>query len=190
MNSMQGGSSISNNNVMGGGTGRNVPKKAPAAPATFNDDDDGFGDFSGSGNKSSTTSTNADPMSRLIQLDSLTLNSKKEDKTKQPIIYNAAAATAMNTKNTMAPVSNPDLSFSGIDGLNRQVDISMKTPISNRQPGQPIMVSNNAAPSNNTGMQGGMGMGMQQQQQGMMGNGQGGNMMGGGMMVTKWEETI
>lgn len=116
---------------------------------------------------------NIDPINKLISLDSLTLNKPKEDKTKQPIIYNQAAATAYQTKSSMGSTVNPALSFSGIDGLNKQVDISVKTPVSNRQPGQPIM-----APANNIGMQGsmGMGMGMNVQQQGMAGGAMQGNM--------------
>ena len=189
MNNMGGNPALG---VMGGSTSKNImgggqPKKLQQQKQEKDDDEDDFGDFSGSNNN---TNANLDPMSKLIQLDSLTLNSKKNDKTKEPVIYNEAAATALKTSMATGSTSASDLSFTGLDGLNKQVNISIKQPVSNRQPGQPIMseVTNNNMIG---GMQGGMnmgmgmGMGMNQQQQGMamMGGFQGNNMMMGNNMT-------
>lgn len=171
MGNMSVGQNSATSNIMGGGAGTN---KSPSNPEVTSNEDDDFGDFSGAGTKAHSTA--ADPMSKLIQLDSLTSNKKKEDKTREPIIYNDAAATSFATQSSMGSSANAPASFAGIDGLNKTIDISVKSSPSNLQPGQPIMASTGTGLSaTQTG--GTMpGMGMNQMPTGMMATQ---NMMGG-----------
>lgn len=105
-------------NFMGGS------KPAPA-PAAGNDDD--FGDFADASAAPKTkTSSSSDPLSKLISLDSLTKNSKKEDKLNQPIVVNSAAAQFLQEQEIYKSQSggskksmSADMSFAGIDGLNK-----------------------------------------------------------------------
>ena len=120
-------------NVMSGGSGMQ-PVTAPA-----NDDD--FGDFEDA-SPSKATTTSSDPLSKLISLDSLTKNPKKEDKINEPIVATPAAANFVNQQQQIQQVhqsTNAAASFQGIDGLNKSSNLESKKPVSTRKAGQPVM---------------------------------------------------
>eukprot|EP00540_Astrosyne_radiata_P017197 CAMPEP_0116849342 /NCGR_PEP_ID=MMETSP0418-20121206/15518_1 /TAXON_ID=1158023 /ORGANISM="Astrosyne radiata, Strain 13vi08-1A" /LENGTH=675 /DNA_ID=CAMNT_0004481051 /DNA_START=6 /DNA_END=2034 /DNA_ORIENTATION=+ len=142
-------------NVMSGGMGNGSTAAAPAPAA---DDGDDFGDFEDAAPKKAATSTSSDPMSRLISLDGLEKNKKKEDKLSQPILATPAAAQYMETQKYMQsqgiPVNagpNPEMSFKGIDGLGgmgASAPTGMATPLptGTQQQGQAAMASNVMGP--------------------------------------------
>eukprot|EP00594_Rhizosolenia_setigera_P013525 CAMPEP_0178972448 /NCGR_PEP_ID=MMETSP0789-20121207/21023_1 /TAXON_ID=3005 /ORGANISM="Rhizosolenia setigera, Strain CCMP 1694" /LENGTH=716 /DNA_ID=CAMNT_0020659905 /DNA_START=73 /DNA_END=2223 /DNA_ORIENTATION=- len=181
MNSMGGGMSSPNSNIMGGGSSQQKPPVATAA------EEDDFGDFAEADNKKKGDDVlSNDPYSKLIGLDGLKKNIKKGDKANEPILFNANAKTAFDmnqkqNKNEMMPTMDPALSFSGIDGLQKQLDVSHnRSNISNRQPGQPVMMSNTGGVAGgmnslNSGMAA-MSMGGGMNQQSMMGGNNMGNM--------------
>lgn len=206
MNMMQGGvgngmvSQFSNsvptdpNNAMSG-------TKIAAAVSQQPADSDDFGDFSGA-----TTSPklgSADPISKLINLDSLSLNKKKEDKAHAPILYNVAAQQSFMTQQ-YAPKTDTgnEMAFSGLDGIQKPMNFSIKSNSGgHRNAGQPIMSTMTSQPSTQTmpssqmmggnmqGMMGSMqagGMMPGMQAAGMMGGTQGANMVGvqGGNMMS------
>jgi len=118
-NMSQGMNAMNNSGAMGG--------SMSAQPASTTTDDD-FGDFSGArsgGAPSSASSVPHDPMSKLISLDGLSKNEKKEDKLNQPIIANAAAASFVQQKDQIQSAmqqgtKGSTMSFEGIDGLHKQ----------------------------------------------------------------------
>lgn len=177
----------SNSNVMGGGNMNSMRQSKPAA----NDDDD-FGDFDDGKSK-----TSSDPLSNLISLDGLTKNKKNEDKTNEPIAFNAAAkayiqSSVDHTKPLGTSKIAADLAFSGVDGLHKQTSFtSMNSQMGGTlRPGQSVMNSGGGSNSSMIGAMSGQ-MGNMQQQQNRMGMGnmmsgmnnnnnrQQGNMMGG-----------
>merc|ERR1719296_500193 len=192
-------------NIMGGGAANRMMQTNAPAPSNIMsgiktavtaqpDEADDFGDFSGPAT-TSTRSEPTDPISKLINLDSLSINKKKEDKAQEPIIYNAAAQQSyMTQKQAPKDAISNEFAFSGLDGIQKPVNFSIQSSVGHRAAGQPAMSS--MAPSPGMGMQGmsqgmmGMqgqsGMGMQSMggmpQQGMMGGMQGGMMGGQNMM--------
>lgn len=118
-----------NNNIMDGGrTNKNVQ------------DDDDFGDFA----DGTTTGAKSkiDPLSNLISLDGLKKNSKKEDKTSEPILFNQAAKDYADNQNQIKAESlkvSADFAFSGVDGLNKVSTTSQ--PQMSRAGNQPIMMN-------------------------------------------------
>lgn len=150
MNNMFGNMGMQQQPVMNGG-GMMAMQQQPMAPAMApvtvappaNDDD--FGDFEGACPQKQAVQS-SDPMSRLIQLDSLTKNAKKEkeDKLNEPIVATPAAANYVNQQqqiHQVYKVQNVAASFQGIDGLNKPTNYGVKVPVSTRQPGKPIMGS-------------------------------------------------
>lgn len=122
MSGMTGG----NNNIMSGGN--TLQQKTQQSSGG---DDDDFGDFA-DGTKSSQGggASAGDPMSKLISLDGLTNNKKKnESKINEPIIANAAAATFVQEKdqiqaNVQQSTKGSSMSFQGIDGLNKPMGMA------------------------------------------------------------------
>jgi hypothetical protein len=196
-----------NSGFMGGGS-LMVPSKQQqhlTNNKNRNDDDDDFGDFDD--RKSKKTASN-DPLSNLISLDGLAKNKKKEDKTTEPIAFNDAAKSYIQSANQNSHPSgtskvSADIAFSGVDGLHKTHNImsnhtSRKS--SDFQTAKPVMNDGggvsaistlgvtNVAMSNRSmggmsqqhaGMMGGMG---HSQQVGMMNSGmmsQPSGMMGG-----------
>merc|ERR1712176_132209 len=105
---------------------------------------DDFGDFSGAASSKPST-VSSDPLSKLVNLDGLTKTSKKEDPINTPIIFNAAAAQA-NVNQVQPQVSSStainEMAFHGIDGIQKPIDLSIKSPAStHRSSGQPIMAA-------------------------------------------------
>lgn len=100
----------------------NNNKQLPSRP-----DDDDFGDFAAAPannapKASAAPATSSDPFGRLISLDGLSKNNKKEDKLNQPVIANAAAATFVQEREHIQAVMQEQakssaMSFAGIDGL-------------------------------------------------------------------------
>lgn len=160
----------SQSNIMGGQRGNNV-MGGQSKPVSASDDD--FGDF----NDGSSGKSAADPLSNLISLDSLTMNKKNVDKTKEPVLFNDAAKAYVVSGAQHKPVGTTkaaaDMAFSGVDGLHKQTSFSgnmnpMNSMGGNFQSGQSVM---NRGGNNN------MMNGMQQQAMGGMNNNMG--MMGG-----------
>ena len=122
-NVMGGGISM-NNNMMGGGS---KPKPAPA--------DDDFGDFAAAAPTKAAAPVSNDPLSKLISLDGLAKNTKKEDKLNQPIVVNQAAASYLQEKDKIAESMKKGskgntMSFEGIDGLHKSSGGMMMAPVS------------------------------------------------------------
>ena len=152
-----------NTNIMGGGKAQIMKAAVPpndfgdfsTAPVSGNDD---FGEFSGFGNGSKAntsakvTGSNNDPMSRLIALDSLTPNKKNEINplsapipprvapTHSPKVHSAFQVSAMPVPTTN---SNPELAFSGIDGLNKPISHLMAPVPAKTAHGQQVMMQQN-----------------------------------------------
>lgn len=144
----------------------NVMASQPA-PAPANDDD--FGDFEGA-SPSKAPATSSDPLSKLISLDGLSKNAKKEDKINEPIVATPAAANYVNQQQQIQQVhksTNAAASFQGLDGLNKPSNFDSKAPMSNRTPGQPVMASGDAGKKTSEliGMMSPQMMGTQQPQQ-------------------------
>jgi len=123
-------------NVMGGGNVSRIQKTSSNEFGNFSsakasNDNDDFGDFSSSNNNSkiSNGDVKADPVSKLISLDSLTANKKNEkSKASEPIPAPSPAPMMgvhpfqipSQSQQTKANItSNPDMAFSGIDGLHK-----------------------------------------------------------------------
>jgi len=174
-------------NIMQGGMGNGMAAPVPNTMAPTNvmsgtktaatisqpsNEPDDFGDFSGPTTSTQTEST--DPISKLINLDSLSINKKKEDKANAPIIYNAAAQQSFMTQQ-QAPKSNTgnEFAFSGLDGIQKPINLNIQSAAGHRSAGQPVM---SAMSSPSPGMGGNM-------RGGMMGGIQGTGMMGGGMQA-------
>jgi epsin len=112
----------------------------PNAPQnSSNNNEDDFGDFSGPVNSSAASARGpVDPLSKLISLDGLSKNPRKEDKLNQPIIANAAAATFVQERQHIAEIvkkgtQGSNMSFAGIDGLHKSSlssGIQMAPPLS------------------------------------------------------------
>lgn len=185
-------------NIMQGGFSNGMSAPVHNAEATTNimsgtkaafqpsDEPDDFGDFSGPAISTQTEST--DPVSKLINLDSLSINRKKEDKTDAPIIYNAAAQHSFMTQK-QAPKSNigNEFAFSGLDGIQKPINLNINSTV-HRSAGQPAMNSmSSPSPGMGVNMQGGMMGGMQgtgMMSGGMQAGGMMGGMQGAGMMGT------
>ena len=106
-------------------------QKMPSAPVADNADD--FGDFEDADPSSAKTpQKSADPLSKLISLDGLAKNSKKEDKLSQPVVFNDAAAQYVQNQqmNPHGFAANnalgSQMKFQGIDGLGHTSDLSVK----------------------------------------------------------------
>jgi len=114
------------------------------APAAGGDDD--FGDFENAAAPSQAVSSSSDPLSKLISLDGLTKNTKKEvpSMLHQPIAATPAAQQYLQyqqqaqAQGLQTLTMNPAMSFRGIDGLNKPVDFGV-TPQSNHSNGQVVM---------------------------------------------------
>lgn len=103
-------------------------KQIPSATPTTNaDNDDDFGDFADADPSSAKSlEKSSDPLSKLISLDGLTKNVKKEEKINEPVVVNDAAAQYLQDKKTnpqMGMTKNP-MGFQGIDGFTP--DLSSK----------------------------------------------------------------
>jgi len=185
-----------------------APTPAMANNGAAADNGDDFGDFEDADPFANSTVKSSDPLSKLISLDGLMKNEKKENKLNQPVVVNEAAFQYVQQMQQQGPGANnigAQMSFQGIDGLGNNRDLIAKgTQGNNLQQGQPIMgsgiqgkvgVDNIAMMAPQMGGNQGMGMmqgggmmgnagGMNQQGgNGMMGGNQGmGRMQGGGMM--------
>jgi len=180
-----------NSSVMGGGGGGNNMNSMQQQTNSQNDDD--FGAFDdGNARKSSAR---ADPLSNLISLDGLAKNQKKEDKIKEPIVFNDAAKAyiqsgAQHSRPLGTSKMAADMAFSGVDGLHKQTSFNNVNRMGhNLQQSQSVMGGGGTHPMMNSmgsqmgQMQGMMG-GIQQQNMGMMNNGMGmGNNMNGGQQM-------
>jgi epsin len=83
-------------------------------------EDDEFGDFD-DGTSGKNINKSSDPLANLISLDSLTKNTKKQDKTNEPIAFNDAAKQFIEKGPSVKPVTMSkeaaNMAFSGVDGL-------------------------------------------------------------------------
>ena len=143
---MNGGGMMGMQQPMGGSSASDFPP-APAA----NDDDD-FGDFEDAAPKKEVVKS-SDPLGKLISLDSLTKNTKKEDKLNEPVVATPAALNFVNQQQQIQHVnqtSNAAASFQGIDGLNKPMNFEPKKVASTRQAGKPIMASDGTVEKSGT----------------------------------------
>mmetsp|Transcript_12851 Transcript_12851/g.18495 ORF Transcript_12851/g.18495 Transcript_12851/m.18495 type:complete len:269 (+) Transcript_12851:1-807(+) len=137
MNTMNNGVSMGGMNTMGNGAGMGGMTLSVSTPAAANDDD--FGDFEDAAPKQASVAVSTDPLAKLISLDGLKKNPKKEDKTAAPIVFNSAAAQYLYDKKSGIQATNPAMSFQGIDGLNKVPTNFNVASTSNLQPGQSVM---------------------------------------------------
>eukprot|EP00804_Cyclotella_cryptica_P009510 CCRYP_006221-RA/>CCRYP_006221-RA protein AED:0.06 eAED:0.06 QI:211/1/1/1/0.66/0.57/7/1454/662 len=104
-----------------------IPTATSSVPTNNAENDDDFGDFADADPSSAKSQEkSSDPLSKLISLDGLTKNVKKEDKVNEPVVVNDAAAQYLQDKKTnpqMGVTKNP-MGFQGIDGFTR--DLSSK----------------------------------------------------------------
>lgn len=129
--------------IMGGIEHQSIPVKSIGG-------DDDFGDFENAATPATAVSTSSDPLSKLISLDGLTKNSKKDTRSMlhQPIAATPAAQQYLQyqqnaqTQGLQNLTMNPAMSFRGIDGLNRPTDFGVVPP-SNLTTGQPVMGGGN-----------------------------------------------
>lgn len=185
---------VSNNmNTMNDAFGNMNFQSAPApaatmpAPATSGDDDD-FGDFAGAEPSAKSNVTSSDPMSKLISLDGLSKNTKKEVK-KEPSFNNAAPSQfGFQQQNNSQPVlgtgQTGDIGevFGQLLTNNQQAQAQQRMAQQMNQQMQPNTGMNMMGGYNNMmgGMQGNQ-MGMQQMNPQMMGGQMMGGMQGQGM---------
>jgi len=114
----------------------------PSAPVSAPAHDDDFGDFEDASPSKAPVTSSSDPLSKLISLDGLSKNAKKEDKLSEPIVATPAAANFVNQQQQIQQVhksTNAAASFQGLDGLNKSSNLEKKGPVSNRKSGQPVM---------------------------------------------------
>ncbi|KAL7482611.1 hypothetical protein ACHAW6_008277 [Cyclotella cf. meneghiniana] len=117
------------NNVFGSMSlqSQQKPTGTPSAPTNNVENDDDFGDFADADPSSAKSlEKTSDPLSKLISLDGLTKNVKKEEKINEPVVVNDAAAQYLQDKMTnpqMGMTKNP-MGFQGIDGFTP--DLSSK----------------------------------------------------------------
>jgi hypothetical protein len=117
------------NNVFGNMSLQNqqMPTATPSVPTNIANNDDDFGDFADADPSSAKSlEKTSDPLSKLISLDGLTKNVKKEEKINEPVVVNDAAAKYLQDKMTnpqMGMAKNP-MGFQGIDGFSP--DLSSK----------------------------------------------------------------
>ena len=174
-------------NVMGGG----AMAPSPAAPTQAGGDDDEFGDFADAA-PTPAKAVSSDPLSKLISLDGLSKNTKKEDKLSQPVVVNEAAAQFVKHQQELinqggqqaAFQANAAMSFKGLDGLNNMSVPQQQSNSTLSQSSVMVSAGGSDAISSMMGPQsGGMNPQMMQQQQRQM-NPQMMNMMGNqqGMM--------
>jgi epsin len=136
---------------MGGGLQFNsMPAKNQVAFGHSDNDD--FGDFEDAAAAPAMTAGSSDPLSKLISLDGLSKNSKKQDKLNEPIIANAAAAVFVQEKEQIQAAvklsaKGNSMSFAGIDGLHKSGMMMMGNMVS------PAL----SMPSNPSVMGGGLG---------------------------------
>mmetsp|Transcript_4292 Transcript_4292/g.9261 ORF Transcript_4292/g.9261 Transcript_4292/m.9261 type:complete len:653 (-) Transcript_4292:611-2569(-) len=162
MNAMQQSQQMGGNQVggniatMNNAFGKMGLSSAPApvvAAAPAADDGDDFGDFEGADTSTSKAAeTSSDPLSKLISLDGLTKNTKKEDKPKESI--------------------GEKMAFSSVDGMSGGLSMGMSQPVMGSGVTGDVGAKNislMAPPMGGNQMMGG------QHQQGMMQN----RMMGG-----------
>lgn len=139
-----------------GGSMRNLTSAA-------NDgDDDDFGGFSGADSSAKISIPNNDPTAKLVSLDGLSKNKKKEDPLARAIVFNEAAAVQVQQKHSSdeaesrAKSLNRDLSFRGIDGLSGSASpaaLASKNQV-HRKLGQPVMQSSSDEKANLIAMMG------------------------------------
>lgn len=174
---MAGGSSHAmpggGNNLMSGGSGHRQAK----APASNFDDDD-FGDFADANPTKANvpTANSGDPLSKLISLDGLSKNTKKEDRLNAPIVVNQAAAAYIQEKeqiaqNVQQSKKGSAMSFSGIDGLQKpSMGMGMMAPTMSMGTNPNVMGSGmgNSSAFDMMGSQSMMSQNQSQQAAGMM----------------------
>jgi hypothetical protein len=132
----------------------------PPAASANGDDDDDFGGFASATNKVAIPSS--DPMAKLISLDSLSKNKKKENPLEKPILFNDIAAAQIEQKphaeeNARAKSLTAELSFRGIDGLSGSASpaaLASKSVHKNKAPGAPIMQTSENEKAQLIGMMG------------------------------------
>eukprot|EP00574_Skeletonema_japonicum_P006647 CAMPEP_0201713686 /NCGR_PEP_ID=MMETSP0593-20130828/433_1 /ASSEMBLY_ACC=CAM_ASM_000672 /TAXON_ID=267983 /ORGANISM="Skeletonema japonicum, Strain CCMP2506" /LENGTH=623 /DNA_ID=CAMNT_0048202863 /DNA_START=75 /DNA_END=1946 /DNA_ORIENTATION=+ len=159
-----------------------APAATMPAPATSGDDDD-FGDFADAEPSAKSNVTSSDPLSKLISLDGLSKNTKKQVKKES---FNTAAPQqyGFQPHNNSQPVlgvgQEGDIGevFGQLMTNNQQAQAQQRMAQQMNQQIQPNTGMNMMGGNNNMmgGMQGNQ-MGMQQMSPQMMG----GQMMGGGM---------
>jgi len=158
MLSQQPSAMISNNNFMGGPPHSHQTMMmqqqqlqqtdfASFPPTSANEDDDeDFGGFSSASAK--ITLPSSDPMAKLVSLDGLSKNKKKENALEQPIVFNELAAAQIQQKasseeDPRAKSLTAELSFRGIDGLSGAATpaalASKNVPKTSKPQGVPVM---------------------------------------------------
>jgi hypothetical protein len=139
------------NTMNGGGMMGGVQQSFPTMPATSGGGDDDFGDFEDAVPAAAATSssTKSDPLNKLISLDGLTKNTKKDNSPhmmNQPIAANQAAQHYLQfqqqaqAQGTQTLSMNPAMSFRGLDGLNKPMDFGV---VHQSGPPQPVMGGSN-----------------------------------------------
>ena len=131
------------------GTMGGMQQQQPVPVKSTGGDDD-FGDFENAVTSAAAVSTSSDPLSKLISLDGLTKNTKKDtvNMLHQPIAATPAAQQYLQyqqnaqTQGLQNLTLNPAMSFRGIDGLNKPMDFGVVPP-SNLANGQPVMGGGN-----------------------------------------------
>jgi len=183
---------VSNNmNTMNDAFGNMNFQSAPApaatmpAPATSEDDDD-FGDFAGAEPSAKSNVTSSDPLSKLISLDGLSKNTKKEVK-KEPSFNTAAPSQyGFQQQNNSQPVLGTGQTGDIGEVFGQLMTNNQQAQAQQRMAQQRMAQQMNQQKQSNTGMNmmGGnnnMMGGMQGNQMGMqqMNPQMGGQMMGG-----------
>jgi epsin len=132
----------------------------PPAASANGDDDEDFGGFTSATNKVAIPSS--DPIAKLISLDSLSKNKKKENPLEKPILFNELAAAQIEQKphdeeNVRSKSLTAELSFRGIDGLSGSASpaaLASKSVHKNKAPGVPIMQTSENEKAQLIGMMG------------------------------------